>query len=465
MRTCLLSIVLAATAFAETRVTVVPIEDEIGPSAVYLVKRSLEQARANGSTLVVFEINTPGGRVDSALDIANLIDDAKVPTAAYIRSGNFGGAQSAGALISIACGRIVMDPAATIGSAHPVNPDGVLASEKVVSWVAATFRAWAEKKNLPPLIAMGMVDPDLEIREISIDGKKRFVDGPEFALLQREAGKATLLREVKLKGKLLNLTASEARDLGISAETVNSREAAFAFLGVQPTEVVQISRSWSENFVGFVTQGFVTGILIVLGFIFVWVEMKTPGIGVPLVLAMTCFGLVFFGHYLVGLAQATEILLFILGAVLLVVEVFTPGFGVAGISGILCIMASLVLAMQNFIFPSNAYQWNTLTGNFLTLTASMGFAVLGFAVLVRFLPNTPMFSKLILKEEVAAVAAPAAAVLVGRTGLAVTDLRPSGKAEVDGIEIDVVAEGEFVERSGRIEVVRVDGPSVVVRRV
>ena len=188
MRTCLLSLVLAATAFAETRVTVVPIEDEIGPSAVYLVKRSLEQARENGSTLVVFEINTPGGRVDSALDIANLIDDSKVPTAAYIKSGNFGGAQSAGALISIACGRIVMDPAATIGSAHPVDPDGVLASEKVVSWVAATFRAWAERRTSAPH-RHGHGRSRSRNSEISVDGKKQLVDGPEFALLQREAGR------------------------------------------------------------------------------------------------------------------------------------------------------------------------------------------------------------------------------------------------------------------------------------
>jgi len=477
MRTCLLSLVLAATALAESRVTVVTIEDEIGPSTVYLVKRSLEQARANHSELVLFEINTPGGRVDSALDIANLIDKAGVPTAAWVRSGNFGGAQSAGALISISCGRILMDSTATIGSAQPVTSDGIMASEKIISWVSATFRAWAEKKKFPPLVAMGMVDPDLEIHDIEIAGdpatigreagaspERRLVDASGLSVLEKQGAKFKVVRDIKLKGKLLNLTAREARDLGISSDTVDSREAAFTSLGVKPSEIVLIGRSWSESFVGFITQSGVTGILISLGFIFVWVEMKTPGIGVPAILAATCFGLVFFGHYLVGLAGATEIILFLIGAVLLLVEVFTPGFGFVGISGILLILASLVLALQNFVIPTNPYQWNSLTGNFLMLTASTGFAVLGFAALVKFLPSTPMFSRIILNSELAPAEAPREAVLVGRTGIAFTDLRPSGKAEIDGMTIDVVAEGEFVEKSSPVTVVRVEGPSIVVRR-
>lgn len=465
MRTLLLSLVLAAVAAAENRVTVVAIDDQIGPSTVYLVKRSLEAAKADGSTLVVFEINTPGGRVDSALDISDLIERSKVPTAAYIKAGNFGGAQSAGALISIACGRIVMEPSATIGSAQPVQSDGVMAGEKVISWVAAQFRAKAEKRGLPALVAMGMVDPDLEIREVEVDGAPRLVDGLQFAQMEQQGSKPKVLRVVKQKGKLLNLTATEARQLGISYATVDSMEKAYAALGSVPGSVARISSSWSETFVAFITQGMVTGILIALGFIFIWIECKTPGVGVPAFLAACCFGLIFFGHYLVGLAQATEILLFVLGAALLVAEFLTPGFGVVGGSGLILMACGLVLALQSFVIPSNPYQWNSLVGNFLTLTASTGAAVLGFACIVRFLPSTPMFGKLVLKSEVAPAEAPAATVLVGREGLALTPLRPSGKVEVDGMTVDVVAEGEFVDLGARIAVVKVEGPSVVVRRV
>lgn len=465
MRTLLLTLAMASAVLADGRVTVVTIDDEIGPATVYLVKRSLGSAKADGSSLVVFEINTPGGRVDSALDITDLIERSGLDTVAYVKSGNYGGAQSAGALISIACGRILMEPSATIGSAQPVQSDGVMAGEKVISWVAAQFRAKAEKRGLPPLVAMGMVDPDLEIREVEVEGAPRLVDGPEFAQLEQKGGPVKVLRVVKQKGKLLNLTATEARQLGMSWATVDSLEGVYSAVGVRPGTVVRVSSSWSETFVAFITQAVVTGLLMSLGFIFVWVECKTPGIGVPALLAALCFGLVFFGHYLVGLAQATEILLFVLGATLLVVEFLTPGFGIAGASGLVLMCGSLVLALQNFIIPSNPYQWNSLAGNFLTMTASTGAAVLGFAAIVRFLPNTPMFGRMVLKAELEPAPAPAAAVLVGREGHALTPLHPAGKVEVDGMTVDVVAEGGFVDAGTKVAVVKAEGPSVVVRRL
>ncbi|MEK7466851.1 MAG: NfeD family protein [Planctomycetota bacterium] len=465
MRTFLLTLALAAAAAAEPRVTVVAIEGEIGPSTVYLVKRSLEAAKADGSSLVVFEINTPGGRLDSALDIAERIERSEIATAAYVKGGNFGGAQSAGALISIACGRIVMEPSATIGSAQPVGSDGVMSSEKIVSWVAAQFRAKAEKHGLPALIAMGMVDPDLEVREVEVNGAPKLVNGLEFAEMEQRGAKVKVLRQLKLKGKLLNLTAREARELGISHSTADSVEKACVSLGVVPGSISRISEAWGESFVAIVTMGIVTGILIALGFIFIWIECKTVGVGIPALLATACFGTVFFGHYLVGTAQATEILLFAIGAILLIVEFLTPGFAVVGASGLLLMGAGLILALQNFVFPSNPYQWNSLAGNFLTLTASTGGAVIGFAAIVRFLPNTPMFKQLILKSEVPPAEAPAAVVLIGREGIAMTPLRPSGKVEVDGMTLDVVAEGEFVEAGTKITVVKAEGPSVVVRRV
>ncbi|KAF0244381.1 MAG: hypothetical protein FD180_2564 [Planctomycetota bacterium] len=465
MRTFLLTLALAAAAAAETRVTVVNIEGEIGPSTVYLVKRSLDAAKADGSSLIVFEINTPGGRVDSALDIADRIERSEVATAAYVKGGNFGGAQSAGALISIACGRIVMEPSATIGSAQPVGTDGVMSGEKVISWVAAQFRAKAEKRGLPALIAMGMVDPDLEVREVEIDGAPKLVNGPDFAELEQKGSKIKVLRQIKQKGKLLNLTAREARELGVSFATVDSLEKAYVALGVSPGAVAKISESWGETFVAIITQSLVTGILIALGFMFIWIECKTVGVGFPALLSVVCFGTVFFGHYLIGHAQATEILLFSIGTVLLIVEFLTPGFGLIGATGLLLMGAGLILGLQNFVFPSNPNQWNSLTGNFLTLTASTGAAVVGFAAIVRFLPSTPMFGRLILKSELAPAEAPAAAVLTGREGVALTPLRPAGKVEVDGMTVDVVAEGEFVEAGTKITIVKAEGPSVVVRRV
>jgi membrane-bound serine protease (ClpP class) len=472
MRTCLLTLALAALAAADDRVvasngrvTVVSIEGEIGPSTVYLVKRSIDSAKADGSTLVVFEINTPGGRLDAALDIADRIERCDMATAAYVKGGNFGGAQSAGALISIACGRIFMEPSSTIGSAQPVGSDGVMSSEKVVSWVAAQFRAKAEKHGLPALIAMGMVDPDLEVREVEVGGAPKLVNGLEFAEMEQKGAKVKVLRQIKQKGKLLNLTAREAREFGISYATVDSLEKAYVTLGVSPGSVAKISEAWGESFVAVITQGLVTGILIALGFIFIWIECKTAGVGIPALLATACFGMVFFGHYLVGTAQTTEILLFAIGAVLLVVEFLTPGFGVVGTSGLLMMMAGLVLALQDFVIPGNPYQWNSLAGNCLTLTASTGAAVVGFSAIVRFLPSTPMFGRLVLKSEVSAAEAPAASVLVGREGVAVTPLRPSGKVEVDGMTLDVVAESEFVDTGSKITVVKAEGPSVVVRRV
>jgi membrane-bound serine protease (ClpP class) len=462
MRTTLLTLAFAAAAFADNPVVVVAIDDEVDPSTVYLVKRSLDGARASSASLVLFEINTPGGRLDSAMDIANLIDQAGVPTAAYVRAGTFGGAQSAGALLAIACGRIVMDDTATIGSAQPITTGGVLAPEKVLSWVSGTFRAWAEKKGMPPAIAAGMVDPDLEISELIVAGKRVYATRSESEKIQREGGK--LVRVVKPSGKLLNMTAGEALDAGLASKIVGSREQALAAFDSRPNEIVEMRRAWSETFVGFATQGFVTGVLIMIGFMALWIEIKTPGLGVPALISAACFGTVFFAHWLVGLTGATEIALFLVGAGLLVAEFLTLGFGLAGVAGIVLILSSLVLALQGFFVPSNAWQWNSFAMNFMTLTASTGAAVVGFAALVHFLPNTPMFKHLILDAQVAAAEAPAAAVLAGRAGTAATDLRPSGKAEVDGMTVDVLAEGDFIPRGSPVTVVKVEGPSVIVRR-
>jgi membrane-bound ClpP family serine protease len=164
---------------AETNASETPADSgDEGPDQIYvcnikgpvdegvkvLVQRAVQEANANEAAAIFFRIDTPGGRVDSAIEITKAIETAKLPTVAYIEGM---GAISAGALISFACDTIVMTPGTNMGAATPVmmTPEGATPlGEKEVSFLRAKMRALAESNGHNPDIAQAMVDKDIELR-------------------------------------------------------------------------------------------------------------------------------------------------------------------------------------------------------------------------------------------------------------------------------------------------------------
>jgi membrane-bound serine protease (ClpP class) len=367
----------------------------------------------------------------TSVQIRDALLNAKVPTLAYVNRR----AISAGALIGLAAQHLAMAPGATIGAAAPVMAGGPqggaqAASEKTVSYVRKEFRATAESRKRPALIAEAMVDADVAIRGV-IE-----------------------------KGKLLTLTTDEALKHKVAEFQADSLAAALARLGIKDAEVRRAAPNWAENVVRFLTHPVVSSLLVTIGMLGIIVELRTPGFGVAGAIGVGSLAAFFWGHWLVQLAGWAELLLALGGVVLLLVEVFLiPGFGLAGILGILALLAALVMSVVG----------TGATPEFFMLAAGrMLFALLAALLasflMLRFLPRTRFGRQLILDTGLRH-APPDDLRWLGKRGRASTPLRPAGIADIEGARVDVVSDGELIEPGALLEVTRVDGNRIVVRQI
>jgi membrane-bound serine protease (ClpP class) len=429
---------LSGSLFAQKTpvVYVAPIEGIIDLGLAPFVQRVLKQATDEGAAAVILEINTFGGRVDAAVLIRDALLNSRVRTVAFVNKR----AISAGALIALAAEKIVMADGGTIGAATPVQTGqpGAPAQpveEKTVSYVRKEFRATAESRKRPPLIAEAMVDADVEIPGL-----------------------------IK-KGKLLTLTTEEALKHKVADFRADTLEGVLAQLGLAGAEVRRTSPNWAENVVRFLTHPVVSSLLITIGMLGIILEMRTPGFGLPGGLGITSLALFFWGHWLVQLAGWEELLLVGSGLVLLILEVFViPGFGLAGVLGIGALLAGLSLS-----FVGAGATWEFILKAAGRVIFSLVLALVASLALLRFLPRLPFGRRLILETGLAAgegYASPPDAdkQWLGKGGIAVSPLRPSGIADVEGERVDVVSDGEFIEVGAQIVVSRVDGNRIVVRR-
>lgn len=422
---------------AQTSVVyIAPIEGMIDLGVAPFVQRVLNEATQEGAAAVVLEINTFGGRVDAAVLIRDALLNARVPTIAFINKR----AISAGALISLAAQKIVMANGGTIGAATPVamGQPGAPAqpvAEKTVSYVRKEFRATAEARKRPPIIAEAMVDADVEIP----------------GLVQ--------------KGKLLTLTTEEALKHKIADFRAETLESVLEQLNLAEAQARRVSPNWAEGLVRFLTDPIVSSLLMTIGMLGIFLEIRTPGFGFPGALGIASLALFFWGHWLVQLAGWEEMLLVASGFALLVLEIFViPGFGLAGVLGIGALLAGLSLSLigggATWEFVAIAIG-RVLISVFLALAASL--------LLLRFLPRLPFGRQLILETGLAAgegyASAPASdTTWLRKSGSTFSPLRPAGIAVIDGERVDVVSDGEFIDAGMPIVVTRVDGNRIVVRR-
>jgi membrane-bound serine protease (ClpP class) len=464
----------------QKRVFIIPIQGEINRTLVVFIRRGIERAKEKNADVVVFDINTFGGRVDSALQIATLIGSAEpAMTVAYVTSGpeSTGVSWSAGALISFSSNRIYMAPGTSLGAAAPVimGPEGTkAASEKVVSAMRAQVAALAEKNGYPTGIARAMVDEDIVLKEVYVDGKLTVMTEEELKDAQREAKKTGKKieegRVISPAGKLLTLTAGEMQRYGVSSGTVRDMAAIFDDLGLKNPEITDLSPTAADRAVDFITSSAFTSLLIIAGLVALFIEITSPGFGVPGTIAIICFAVVFAGYALLGTVGSVELIMFVIGLILLILEIFIiPGFGVAGITGIILIVASLVLSMQGFVLPSFEWQRGVFRRNLLVVGLSTVSSFVIFGVLAYTLPQLRLFSRLTLSasqkaEEGFTVQTKEEDALIGKRGRAVTTLRPSGKAELGDEVLYVETDGEFVEAGTEVEVVEVSGNRIRVRK-
>lgn len=416
-------------------VYVMPIDGVVDLGLAPFLARTVRDAQQAGAAAIVLDINTFGGRVDAAVAMRDTLVDAPVRTIAYVHPR----AISAGALIALAAETIVMASGGTIGAAMPVvggSGPPQAADEKSVSYLRKEFGATAERRKRPARFAEAMVDADVEIAGV--------VD----------------------KGKLLTLTTTEALEHDVAEFTADTLTAALTAAGLPDAEVRHASQTWAETLVRFLTNPVVGSLLMTVGMLGLLVEIRTPGFAVPGTIGVLCLGLFFWGQWLVQLAGWEELLLVALGVVLFGLELFViPGFGVAGIAGIVALVAGLGMALVGA-----GATGAVVIGALGRVAVSILLALGGGLLLLRVLPRLPFGRRFVLDTEMLAEAGyssepPADHQVLGRTGTALSPLRPSGVAGVGGRRLDVVSDGSFIDAGADVEVIRVEGNRIVVREV
>lgn len=423
-------LLLAASAAAQGPVVYrIPVTGVIENGLAPFVARGLAEAASAGASLVVLDIDTPGGRVDAAERIVDAVRNANVDVVAFINPR----AWSAGAMIALSARQIYMAPGGAIGAATPVDGSGTKASEKMVSAMRAEFRSLAEARGRNPAIAEAMVDESL---------------GAEG---------------VAAPGQLVSLTTQQAMANGFAEGEAASLDALLATLNLGGAQVYTISPNWAESVVRFLTNPVVAPLLLSLGMLGLVFEIKAGAFGVGGLVSLLALGLFFGSSFLLGLAGWEEIILLGAGLIALGVEAFVlPGFGVAGILGVALLAGAIVMALLGAAptGPEIATSLGVL-GASLVISAAVFFAWL------RHLPNSERWSGLLLKDSVhrgqGYLSAPSRDDLVGADGVAITDLRPSGTARVGNERLDVVTEGEWIQAGAPITVVRAEGYRHVVR--
>ncbi len=414
-------------------VYVLPIEGIIDLGLAPFVERVLDQAKETKAAAVILDINTFGGRVDAAVVIRDALLNSEVKTVAFIDKR----AISAGALIALATNTIAMTQGATIGAATPVQMGQggeQPTSEKAVSYVRKEFRATAEARKRPPLVAEAMVDADVEI--------------------------AGLIE----KGKLLTLSTTEALEHKVADFQADRLEAVLERLELGKAEVRHAAPNWAEEVVRFLTHPVFSSLLMTIGIIGLIVELRTPGFGIPGGIGLASLMAFFWGHWLVRLVGVEELLLVGVGLLLLAIEIFvTPGFGILGILGILSFLGGLSLSLVG----AGATQ-AVLLAAAGRVVVSLLLALAGSLVLLRFLPRLPFARRVILESGLAPgggdTVPGSPSRLLGAHGTASTPLRPAGIADLGGERVDVVTQGDWIAVGEPIEVIRVEGNRIVVRR-
>ena len=420
------SLILCIGAFAADSLTVfyrIRLDQNIDPAARRLVTLGLEKAAEADADYILLDMNTYGGAVDAADSIRNAILRCDRPVISFVNMQ----AASAGALISIACDSIYMKTGSSIGAATVVDQAGNVMPDKYQSFMRGMMRSTAQATGRDPKIAESMVDT----------------------------------------ANVLSLTPSEAVEVGFCEGVCEDEfEVARNVAGSDDFIIrnMEDDISWLDRLIQFLLNPLLQSIFMMMIIGGIFVEIRTPGIGLPLVTAIVGALLYFAPAYLGDLVSYWEILLFVVGLVLIGVEIFVlPGFGVCGILGIIAVVLSLAFAMVD---NAELFHWDGSLNlqpilrpiGIVIISASA--AIFGSVLLVRKLFATRSFDHIALRQELKADegftgVASGLESLVGEKVTVFTDLRPSGKVKAaDGRIFEATLRfGGFAEKGTSLTVI------------
>lgn len=405
-------------------VYVIPIEDTVERGLEAFLIRSTEEAVEAGANHIIFEIDTPGGRVDSAGQIAKLLQSLEVPTTSYVVNQ----ALSAGSYIALNTDTIYMRPQATMGASGVITGDGTAADKKSQSAWLAAMKGAAESKGRDPQYAAAMADPNIDL--------------PEYGAA---------------KGEYLTLDAHEALEVNYSEGIVSNLTELLYELELTNAKVIETETTFAEEVARFVTSPIVIPILLSVASLGLIVELYSPGFGVAGTMGLISLVLFFYGHIIAGLAGMEAIILLVLGIILIIAEFFVAG-GILGLLGVGAIIGSLFMSGYDV--------------GHMSISISIAAVVTIIASIILFKSvgmEKGIFRHIILRDQTTTELGYVSSVnrldLIGEEGKTVTPLRPAGKGLFKNEQIDIVSDGQFIEADILVKIVQVEGMRVVVREV
>jgi len=462
---------------AEPRAVWIKVEGQVNAIKERYIAQRIQKARIDGVNLIFFEVNSEGGIDLAASNIAQLIAEQKdIKTVAFINDRALG----VSSLIPLACDDIVLRKGARIGDVSRIlagGKEGTPLTEQGIGALTKLARTLAEAKNHPPAIAAAMVDPSSVV--VAAKDSKTAASG--FFLqsqVDAEPGRFLDLSRVKEAGQVLTINADEAVSFGLGQRVVDEEDLKGLYR-LKGKSIRVDGPTWVDGLVQTLNDPFVSSVLLFVGIFMLILEIKMPGVGLPAITSVLAFLLFFWSRFLSGTADQLEILLFVVGLICLGLELFVfPGFGVFGISGVLLILISIVMASHTFVWPTQEYEYRQMVSTLFQVTAVLVSVGVGVAAVGRFLPSIPLFNRMILRPEPwdgADADDPTAkpsgdgestlSYLIGETGRTTTVLRPSGKARFGESLFDVSADGFYLGIGTLVEVVDVQGQRVIVRPV
>lgn len=403
----------------DKNVYVIPIKGDITPATYYYIKHNLKIAEQDSNVrAVIFEIDTYGGRIDSSEKISNLILNTDLHTISFVNTK----AESAGVLLTISANNIAMAPGSTIGSAETI-PN----TEKVLSTWVSMLRSVAQERGRDEQIVVAMAD-----KSVAIPG-------------------------IVEKDRLLNITTADAQKLKFTDIVSRDYDQILKSLNIPYSNIVMAETTNAIRLVQFVTNPYVAPILLTIGFISFLAEIFIPGFGIAGTVSLISFALYFSGNVLAGNTGWSTAIIFLAGIVLLVIEAFIPGFGVVGTGGILCIIISIFLASSSVMTAM------------VSLLVSFTLTLIIFVIILKYAPKNKHFSRIVLNTKLdknrGFTSFDNHEKYIGQTGTVVTPLRPSGTISINGQLLDVISEGQFIEKEELVKISRIEGMRIVVRKI
>lgn len=419
-------IICSVSSFASDSLCVIyriRLDSDIDPSSQRLVTLGLEKAEKAKADYVMIDLNTYGGAVNAADSIRSAILRYEKPVVAYVNMQ----AASAGALISIACDSIYMKTGSSIGAATVVDQAGNVMPDKYQSFMRGMMRSTAQANGRDPHIAESMTDT----------------------------------------ANVLSLTPTEAIAVDYCEGICeNIDEVALAITNGNSYVIKSMDddMSFVDRLIQLLLNPLLQSIFMMMIIGGIFVEIRTPGIGLPLLTAITGALLYFAPGYLGNLVSYWEIILFVVGFILIGIEIFVlPGFGVAGILGIIAVVVSLAFAMVDNIELFNwdgSLNLHPLIQPLGIVVISCTVAVFGAVWIARKLFDTRSFDHVALRQEMKKEDGFSSVVMgleeyLGQEVTVFTDMRPSGKVQVsDGkIQEATLRLGGYAAKGDRLKVI------------